>query len=103
MGMVVLTFYAYRGENGRIFSEVWVVPGRGYRCRWIGIFNRHEEIAANAGQNRVPFIDSYEELTTTLQVKFLDYTKLVLEPPTGETVPTATEGRTADFMDFIEH
>ena len=22
MGMVVLTFYAYRGENGRIFSEV---------------------------------------------------------------------------------
>jgi hypothetical protein len=44
----------------------------------------------------VPFIDTYEELTTTLQVKFLDYTKLVLEPPTGETVPTATEGRTAD-------
>ena len=49
------------------------------------IFNRHEEIAANAGLNCVPFSDTHEELTTNLRVKFLDYAKLVLDPTTGET------------------
>lgn len=46
-------------------------------------------MAANAGQNRVPFIDVYEELTTNFQKKFLDYAKLVLDP-TGGTFPTTT-------------
>lgn len=47
-------------------------------------------MAANAGDNRRPFIDVHEDLTTTLQKKFLEYVKLLLDPtPDPPHFPTA--------------
>ena len=37
-------------------------------------------MATYAGQHRRPFIDTYEELTTTLHLKFLEYVKQLLDP-----------------------
>lgn len=37
-------------------------------------------MAVNAGQNRRSFIDLHEELTTTLQLKLMEYVKTLLEP-----------------------
>jgi hypothetical protein len=43
-------------------------------------FDRHDEMAGNAGKNQRPFIDLHEELTTTLQLKLIEYVKSLLDP-----------------------
>ena len=37
-------------------------------------------MAANVGQKRRPFIEMYEELTTSIQLKLMDYVKSLLDP-----------------------
>lgn len=59
-------------------------------CRYSRIPSQ-EGMAAHVGQHRKPFLDAYPELTMGLQLKFLDYVKMLLEPMANGTMEASRE------------